>query len=180
MIAILLRALVIVAASAVAGLAINAARPGGIRFGSFEAPAVCDQAEAAGAPLELGPGDVATMCGAADVVVADARPASRFAEGHVAGAIHLPCDATGSVASEAIAHLDGKRTVVVYGETTEDAQPVAASLRRRTHGRDLRIAVLRGGFQAWNQAGQACASGPCDECKKEPTPTQTRPLGAGP
>jgi rhodanese-related sulfurtransferase len=176
MVALLARAVVVVAASAAIGLGVNAMRPGGLRFGSFEAPALCDAAEAAGAPLELAPSEVAGMCGRSDVVVADARPDTRFAEGHVAGAIHLPCDATGSVAAEAMAHLDGKTTVIVYGEITDDAQPVAASLRRRNHRAGVRIAVLRGGFQAWSQAGQACASGPCDECKKEQTPTQTLPV----
>jgi rhodanese-related sulfurtransferase len=161
------RALALVVGASALGLAVNAARPGGLRIGAFEAPAVCDQAELAGAPLEVPPDEAARLCGTADTVIADARPANRYAEGHVAGAIHLPCDATGSVAAEALAHLDGKRTVIVYGEATEDAQPVAASLRRRYHAPGVRIAVLRGGFAGWSQAGQACASGPCDECKAE-------------
>jgi rhodanese-related sulfurtransferase len=166
MTALVLRAVVLVAASALAGLGINAMRPGGLRVGSFEAPAVCDHAAAAGTPLELGPDEAAALCGRSDVVIADTRPASRFTEGHVAGAIHLPCDATGSVAQEALHALSGKHTVVVYGDTTEEAQPVAASLRRRTH--DASVLVLRGGFKAWSEAGQACASGPCDTCKDHP------------
>jgi rhodanese-related sulfurtransferase len=161
----LVRAAVLVAVGAVAGVAANAIRPGGLRAGSFEAPAVCDAAEAAGAPLEIAPAEAASLCGRPDVVIADARPAARFAEGHAAGAIHLPCDATGSVAAEALAKLDGAKTVVVYGESTADAQPVAASLRRRSHRHDLRIAVLSGGFAAWASAGQACASGACDDCE---------------
>jgi rhodanese-related sulfurtransferase len=164
---ILLRALALVAGASLVGLGVNAVRPGGLRFGAFEEPRACDQAEAAGAPLEVGHDEVAHLCGQPDTVIADARPANRFAEGHVAGAIHLPCDATGSVAAEAMAHLEGKKTVIVYGETTADAQPVAASLRRRYHQPGVRIAVLRGGFTDWSQAGQACASGPCDECKAE-------------
>jgi rhodanese-related sulfurtransferase len=161
---IVIRAIVLVVGAAALALVVNAVRPGGLRVASFEAPAVCDQAEAAGAPLEVGPDEAARLCGSPDVVIADARPANRFAEGHVAGAIHLPCDATGSVAADAMSHFEGKRTVIVYGETTADAQPVAASLRRRYHRPGVRIAVLRGGFQEWSQAGLACASGPCDEC----------------
>jgi rhodanese-related sulfurtransferase len=160
------RAVALVVVGAGLGLAVNAARPGGLRVGAFEAPAVCDQAEASGQPLEVEPDEAARLCGASDALIADARPASRFAEGHVAGAIHLPCDATGSVAADALSHLEGKRTIIVYGEGTEDAQPVAASLRRRFHAPGVRIAVLRGGFAAWNQAGRACASGPCEECKE--------------
>jgi rhodanese-related sulfurtransferase len=165
--ALMLRALVVVAAGALAGLGVNALRPQhGLRIGSFEPPAVCDQAEAAGQPLEIDPSEVDTACARAEVVIADARPAHRFAEGHVAGAIHLPCDAAGTVAASALAHLDHTRTIIVYGEDTADAQPVAASLRRRIHRPDLRIAVLRGGFKTWSKTGQACASGPCDECKQ--------------
>lgn len=159
---IVVRASVLVLAAAALGLAANAVRPGGLRFASFEAPAACDAAEAAGQPLEISPDEASRLCGSRGVVIADARPAARFAEGHVAGAIHLPCDARGPVATDGLAHLDGKATVIVYGESTEEAQPVAASLRRRTHG--VRVAVLRGGFAGWSQAGLACASGPCEEC----------------
>ena len=94
------RALILVVAAAGLGLVVNAVRPGGLRFGSFEAPATCDAAEAAGTPLELSPADAAKLCGQPDVLIADARPANRFAEGHVAGAIHLPCDARGAVAAD--------------------------------------------------------------------------------
>lgn len=159
MVVLALRALALAACGAVLGLGFNAARPGGIRFGAFEAPVMCDQAEAAGAPLEIDPSEVAALCSRADVIVADARPLARYAEGHVAGAVHLPCDASGAVATEALSHLAGKHTVVVYGETTADAQPVAAGLRRRIQRPDVRVAVLRGGFTAWNEAGQACEAG---------------------
>lgn len=156
---LLARALVIVLCGATLGLGYNTVRKDGIRFGAFEQPALCDQAEAAGMPLEIDAAEVAGLCSRSDVVVADARPSTRYAEGHVAGAIHLPCDATGSVATDALTHVEGKHTVVVYGETTTDALPVAASLRRRIHSTEVRVAVLRGGFQGWLAGGQACASG---------------------
>jgi rhodanese-related sulfurtransferase len=159
--ALLVRALVLVLGAAGLGLAINGARKGGVALGSFSAPASCDAEE--GVPPEIEPADAIRLCGHPEIVIADTRPASRYAEGHVAGAIHLPCDAAGSVASEAMHHLESAATVIVYGESTDDARPVAASLRRRLHHR---VAVLTGGFQAWNQAGLACASGPCDECKQ--------------
>jgi 3-mercaptopyruvate sulfurtransferase SseA len=83
-------------------------------------------------------------------------------EGHVAGAVHLPCDAGGKSAVEALAHSRAQ-TIVVYGASTDDARPVADSLQRRHP--DVRVALLDGGFAAWSAAGLACASGPCDECK---------------
>jgi rhodanese-related sulfurtransferase len=163
--ALLVRALLLVLAGAAAGLALNAMRKEGLRLGAFETPAVCTAAESAGAPLEIEPADAIRMCGHPEVVIADARDARRYAEGHAAGAIHLPCDASGAVASDALHHLDGATTIIVYGQTTDEALPVAASLRRRIHRPGVRVAVLRGGFAAWDQAGLACASGPCDECK---------------
>jgi rhodanese-related sulfurtransferase len=164
MIAPLLRALALLAVGGAVGLALNAARKDGVPLAAFAPPTECT-AEAGPPPL-TGPDAAAALCGRPDVVIADTRPAARYAEGHVASAIHLPCDAAGSVASEAMARLDAARTVIVYGEGTEDALPVAATLRRRLAGGDpSRVMVLRGGFAAWSQAGQACASGPCDECK---------------
>jgi rhodanese-related sulfurtransferase len=171
------RAVVLTVAGAALGLAVNSARSSGIRFATFETPAMCDQAEAAGAPLELDPAQASELCGRPGVVVADARTAERYAEGHVAGAIHLPCDADGQVASDAFAHLDGARTILVYGDDTAEAQPVAASLRRRIHHGDVR--VLRGGFAAWSRAGLACASGPCEECKVARQPQLSEPAEPG-
>ncbi len=165
MIASLARACALVIFAAALGFAVNAARPGGLSVSAFAPPVMCD--EEAGPPDEVAPEEAAGMCGRSDVIVADARPASRFAEGHVAGAVHLPCDAAGAVAQAAMSRFSGARTVIVYGENTDDAKPVAASLRRRLHDAGARVAVLRGGFTAWSTAGQACASGPCDDCKAE-------------
>ncbi|MBS2023787.1 MAG: hypothetical protein JST92_15395 [Deltaproteobacteria bacterium] len=178
---LLLRALVLVGFASALAFGVNAVRPDGLRMGSFEAPATCGAAEAAGTPLEVSPEDATRLCGSPDAVIADARTAARYAEGHVAGAIHLPCDASGSVATGAIAALAGKHTVIVYGESTADAQPVAASLRRRIHAPSLHVSVLRGGFAAWAQAGLACASGPCDDCAlkesqaQQSVPAENRP-----
>jgi rhodanese-related sulfurtransferase len=166
----LLRALVIVLGGALAGVAANTARRDGLRVGAFEAPSVCDAAESAGAPLQIEPAEALRLCGNPEVVVADTRPAARFAEGHVAGAVHLPCDAGGRVASDVAARWQSARTIVVYGEGTDDALPVAASLRRRIHRPGVRVVVMKGGFGAWDRAGLACASGPCDECKETGTP----------
>jgi prepilin-type processing-associated H-X9-DG protein len=96
------------------------------------------------------------------VVIADARSAAAFADGHVAGAVHLPCDANGQAAVDALTHFDRAQRIVVYGQGSEDARPVADSLKRRHPA--VRVQVLAGGFPAWAGAGLACASGPCAEC----------------
>jgi enoyl-CoA hydratase/carnithine racemase len=44
---------------------------------------------------------------------------------------------------------------------------LAAACKKLSSDTSVRVAVLRGGFQAWSAAGQACASGPCAECKEQ-------------
>ena len=162
----LLRALVLVVAGAAVGLVANAARPHGLRIAAFAPPVECTGAESAGAPSPtvMSPAEASSLCGQPSVVIADTRPANAFAEGHVAGAVHLPCDAGGKTADDALAHFSHAQTIVVYGASTDDARPVADSLQRRHP--DVKVAVLDGGFAAWSSAGLACASGPCNECKQ--------------
>jgi rhodanese-related sulfurtransferase len=112
----------------------------------------------------MSPNEASSLCGRANVVIADTRGESAFAEGHVAGAVHLPCDAGGKTAVDALAHFSHAQTIVVYGASTDDARAVAESLQRRHP--DVKVAVLDGGFAAWSSAGLACASGPCAECKE--------------
>jgi rhodanese-related sulfurtransferase len=160
----LVRACVLVLAGAALGVAANAARPGGVKMRAFAAPTQCATgAEAQPGPEVLAPAQATTLCGQPDVVIADTRPAAAFAEGHVAGALHLPCDAGGPTAVDALEHFNHAHTIVVYGASTDDARPVADTLQRRHPG--VRVVVLGGGFTAWAQAGLACASGACDECK---------------
>jgi rhodanese-related sulfurtransferase len=168
------RAAALVAVAAALGLVVNALHPRGVRFASFKPPVACTQGEgtaaatgpAAGAEVSLlSPAEVATLCADPSALVADARPAARFAEGHVVGAIHLPCTSSRGAASAALDLLAARKTLVVYGEGTDDALPVAEEMWRRAARPDVRIAVLAGGFSAWNRAGLACASGPCATCE---------------
>ena len=176
--AIWYRALSLVAGAAALGLVANAVRPGGVALASFAPPTECKgphEGKAAAVPDDLAPADAAGLCGQPGVVVADTRAAGAFAEGHVAGAVHLPCDA-GEAAGEALAHFERAQRIVVYGATSEDARPVAESLRRRHP--NARVQVLAGGFAAWSSAGLACASGPCDECKTAAAATTTTTAAA--
>lgn len=159
-----LRAAVLLLGGGAIGLAGNAARKEGVALRGFEAPTTCT-AEAGGeAPpiVEMEPREAAHLCGRAGVVFADTRPEARFAEGHVADAVHLPCDTTAVGAEPAIKRLGKAGTIIVYGDSSDDGRAVAETLRRLgVHG-DLR--VLHGGFAAWEDAGLACASGPCRDC----------------
>jgi rhodanese-related sulfurtransferase len=170
---LLLRTAALLVGGAVLGLGVNAARPAGVALVGFEPPTACTTTAAADAPvIEMAPIEASHLCGQPGTLFADTRTAERFAAGHVADAIHLPCDTTASGAEIALKGLGHAQTVVVYGESTEAAFEVAATLRRR--GLEADIRVLRGGFAAWEQEGLACASGPCPGCaiphRKEQSP----------
>ncbi|MES1207275.1 MAG: rhodanese-like domain-containing protein [Pseudomonadota bacterium] len=188
MITVVGRSAILVATGALLGLAINAVRPDGVSLraqgASARAPGMCAQpaapANAAERSIEvLAPEQAAALCGDPRTLVADSRSAAEFAAGHVTGAIHLPCASTRGAASAALDLLVGKQALIVYGNDTSDALPVADELRRRSGHlsadtrassdplatSDIRVAVLAGGFSAWSQAGLACSSGPCGDCQ---------------
>src|SRR5580765_1047099 len=119
------RALCLLLAGSALGLAVNAARPDGVRFTKFAPPNTCGagaastQAAAGAAPIQiLPPTEAVTLCGDAQTLLADVRPADEFEQGHVTGAIHLPCAASGSAASAAVDRLAGRHTLIVYGDGT--------------------------------------------------------------
>jgi len=148
---------------AIVGLGLNAARPSGVSLLGFEPPTTCSAAQGQEPPLvEMDARQASSLCGRPGVLFADTRPAPRFAEGHVADAIHLPCDTSARGAEGPLRRLDQAETIIVYGESSDDGRAVAETLRRRGIKADLR--VLQGGFAAWDQEGLACASGPCREC----------------
>jgi rhodanese-related sulfurtransferase len=144
------------------GLIGSAVRTGGLprahtSQASCEAPAV--------EPSVLAPAEAARICATAGALIADARDDAAFAAGHIAGALHLPCDTRGEIAGGALAHLADRPLVLVYGRDTADALVVARSIAQRLPAAGgPRVYVLEGGFAAWESAGLACASGPCEGC----------------
>jgi len=168
---LVLRTFALLVGGAALGLLINVAHPHGVRLASYKPATSCvqtttAQAEATPAPIDvLSPTQVANLCADPRALVVDARTAEEFAEGHVAGAIHLPCASSRGEASAALDLMTGKEILVVYGNQTGDAQPVAEELRSRGGRPDVRYAVLEGGFGAWNRSGFACSSGPCPDCQ---------------
>jgi 3-mercaptopyruvate sulfurtransferase SseA len=164
--ALLLRSLTLLLVGGGLGLLVNAVRSDGVPLRGYAAPVVCAAGGAAAhASLEtLDPAQAVRMCGDPGVLMADVRPPERFADGHVANAVHLPCAASGTEASSVVARAGGRHTLIVYGDTTDEARPVAEDLSRRIGRSDVRVVVLEGGFPAWSRAGLACASGPCPEC----------------
>src|SRR5437868_687809 len=110
---LLARALALAALGVGVGLALNAVRPDGVALRGFAAAAACTAQAAAPAVETLPPTQAVRLCGDPGVLVADARPAARFAQGHVSEALHLPCAASGTVADGALAQLGGKHTLIV-------------------------------------------------------------------
>lgn len=162
------------------GLVLNVIHPRGVSLTAAAPGAAACTAPADDAPAVavLPPEQAVTLCGQADVLVADARSADEFARGHIAGAVHLPCAASQGTAEAVLARLarhpsraghatdpDAVHTVVVYGHDTGDALAVANEIRRRIDRPEFRITVIAGGFAAWDRAGLACSSGPCPDCR---------------
>ena len=165
------RAGCLLGAATLAGLLVNGVRADGVRFSNFVAPNACanpgegeTSSPAAPAVEVMAPGDAAGLCGDPTTLIADVRSADEFAKGHASGAIHLPCGASGQVADTSVGLVSGRQTLILYGSTTADARRVAEEMRRRIHRADLRVVALAGGFASWDQAGLACASGPCAAC----------------
>lgn len=167
---LVVRTVMLVLGGALLGLAGNALRPDGVSVLAFAPPVTCTSGPSE-AVLSVAPpvrlvtqSEAALLCADATTLIADVRDAEAFAAGHVAGAIHLPCSASEKVAAAAETGLVRKQLMLVYGERTDDAFPVAEQMRQRLDRRDLRIGVLEGGFEAWSQAGLACTSGTCPQC----------------
>jgi rhodanese-related sulfurtransferase len=170
---LLARAAMLLVLAAGLGAVVNGLRGDGLRPGQFQVATTCG-AGGATAPVaggqtppvtEIHAWDAVRLCGDPGVMVADVRTSERFAAGHVADAVHLPCASSATAASGALSLLARRHTVVVYGDTTADAREVAEALRPRL-GDGGKVLVLAGGFGAWERAGLACSSGPCPECQK--------------
>jgi 3-mercaptopyruvate sulfurtransferase SseA len=160
------RAMTLIVIGAGIGLVANAVRTDGVALTGYAPPSTCAAGANHPAVEVLPPAEAVRLCGDPGVLVADARSPERFAEGHVAAAVHLPCAAKEVEASTVVRRLQGKHTLIVYGDTTDEARPVAADLRQRIGRPDLHVVVLDGGFPAWSRAGLACSSGACPDCKE--------------
>jgi 3-mercaptopyruvate sulfurtransferase SseA len=160
----------LVLAGAAFGLAVNAGRGvGGIALGRpVHSTAEGGACVGVGSPeeaIQVGIQEAAQLRGHAGVVFGDTRPADQYAQGHVAGAWHLPCFGSAAVAASSLEHFARAQTLIVYGdgEGAGDARLAQAELRRRGW-QDVR--VLAGGWRAWRVAGLPAESGPCEVCKK--------------
>ena len=90
-----------------------------------------------------------TATGAAGIVIIDARPLERFAAGHVPGAIQVPEAPWESAVRTLTARWQPELRWVVYCDG--EACPAAERLAERMSDElgFTQVAVLRGGWQAW-------------------------------
>jgi len=120
----------------------------------------CEAPETIATIAELPAEAAGDLCASSDVVVLDVRSPELFAAGHVEGAVHLPCS-RGTLENHLADRLAAARLIIVYGQSSDDARPVAESLLRRGV---IDVRLIAGGYPAWERAGQACSSGPCPGC----------------
>jgi rhodanese-related sulfurtransferase len=154
------------AAGALVGLGVNAASPHPARLGEPVLPAAEAQAGMCQLPGQLpsipriSVEEAAPMCAACTAAFIDARSASEYAAGHVAGALHLQ---PGAPADLVLWRLSGFKTVIVYDRdpSCQQADEVAKALIAKGVP-DVR--VLTGAWPAWLAAGAPGAAGPCTLC----------------
>lgn len=161
---IAVRAFIICLVASAAGWGVNRLRPQPIPLHEYAAPTECSEASESPTSSVMSAQAVSALCGRDDVLFADARDEHAFEEGHVTGSVHLACTSSRGDVGQLLAQLGAKRTLVVYGNTTEEARQVADAILRHTKRRDLTVIVLDGGFGAWRDSGLACSSGACDTC----------------
>jgi len=161
---IAVRAFVIVLVSCVSGWCVNRLRHHPLPMQKYAAPTQCSEAAESATSSVLSAKAVSALCGRDDVLFADARDEQEFEDGHVTGAVHLACTSSRGDVGQLLGQLGNKRTLVVYGKSTDEARQVADGILRQTKRRDLAVIVLDGGFAAWRDSGLACSSGACDNC----------------
>ncbi|MBK8014144.1 MAG: rhodanese-like domain-containing protein [Deltaproteobacteria bacterium] len=155
---VLLRASLLLALGPGLGLGVSMVR-GTTVMPAEQPPPMCEAP--AVAAEEIPPEAAAELCRTSNALIVDVRSRAEFERGHIPNAIHLPC-IEGDI-EDAAALLDRAEILLVYGATTEDARPVASTLLARGWPAKL----LLGGYDAWAQAGLACASGPCEGCENQ-------------
>lgn len=97
---------------------------------------------------EVGAIEAVQMINRRDAVVLDVRDTGDFAAGHIAGARHIP----EAKLAERMKELEKykSRPIVVSCKTGSRAPAVSGQLRKQGYAE---VFALRGGVQAWQQAG---------------------------
>lgn len=113
------------------------------------------------APRTVTASDVAGLRAQGPLVLGDLRPAREFAEGHIAGAVHLPC--AGALGQEALARIPNRARLLLYDADGRSSDLQTAALTASIRG-VVGVYLLQGGFAAWTAAGLPAESGVCENC----------------
>jgi len=89
-----------------------------------------------------------------NAIIIDARPASFFAQEHIAGAINVPSDIFDLVYLMELAHIDKSTEIVVYGRTISSHYDEVLVNRLRLRGH-RNVTILAGGLSGWKNKGYA-------------------------
>ena len=160
------RAAAIAAVAIAAGWVGNHFRQQPLEIKAYRPPTECSEASESATSSVMSAKAVSALCGRDDVLFADARDEAQFELGHVTGAMHLACTSSRGDVGQLLNQVKDKHTLVVYGNSTDEARRVADGLLRQTKRRDLAVIVLEGGFAAWRDTGLACSSGACENCNE--------------
>lgn len=86
------------------------------------------------------------------VLLLDPRPADRFAEGHLPGAVNVPLERIPLERGTLPPALSSPKYVIVYGDNPGDAYAIAAVKRLLRAGQGG-ARLFTGGLSEWNNAG---------------------------
>ncbi len=109
-----------------------------------------------GVPLPLGLMQVKELFDRREALFVDARDASAFAAGHIAGAVSLPLGEYAARLPRFIAQVPRGTTLVAYcnGYDCHDSRDLGARLLEAGY---RTVYVFEGGFPEWRDAGYATA-----------------------
>ncbi len=102
--------------------------------------------ETQGVVIHTNPDSIHKVIASGDVVVIDVRPAEKYQEGHIPGAVHIDLMYD---FEDKIKHLDARKVVVYCGD---GRRSLKASEILKKYGIDT-IFNLKDGFPTWVEAG---------------------------
>ena len=95
------------------------------------------------------------LAGTQQALIVDVRGTEAYLEGHVAGAISIPLSFLGPRSDELV---KDDRLIVLYCACVADASSLKAAVELSRAG-SRHVAVIRGGWSAWNSARLPVRSG---------------------
>lgn len=151
--------LVLLASACAAGF--NAVRPNGLPWRGDPVNDVVEKARAAGVKT-IDADEARRIIDAGEHLVLDARPASKYHEGHLPGALSLPAESVAESYGDVAALVAPDVPILVYctGALCDESLQVAEFLRQQGCEN---VTLFLDGFDAWHAAGLPVE-------REEPTP----------